>query len=283
MSTFDQDAVTDQHREEGKHLAALVTAKDTPNYRRVLRDNEAFLARWICDQEKKTGLERSESNGATSGSHHNTPVRELEWKPSDVPGEEHLIIAITPVGVYRIWDYHTSSARCPYQWKRNKGTYHASDSLEEAKAACQSDFQKRVNECLAEPKATGWRDIESAPRDGTAVLMFNIRWKLPYAAKWLPHVGHDGCPWVSALVDHSWPDEAFSHWHPLPPPPGQEDDLGSTDTIEALRAENAELRARYDKLASLARTEALPALDATGVNVSLAADLRSALSPKEGE
>lgn len=47
------------------------------------------------------------------------------------------------------------------------------------------------------------------------------------------------------------------------------------DLVGPIRA----LQARYDKLSSLVFNEVLPALKATGVNVSLVDDLRSAISP----
>lgn len=48
------------------------------------------------------------------------------------------------------------------------------------------------------------------------------------------------------------------------------------DLVGPIRA----LQARYDKLSSLVFNEVLPALKATGVNVSLVDDLRSAISPE---
>lgn len=47
------------------------------------------------------------------------------------------------------------------------------------------------------------------------------------------------------------------------------------DAVKHLKEERDALQARCDKLASLVRNEVLPALDATGVNISLAADLRA--------
>jgi len=40
--------VLESDAEYGKHLAAMVTAKDTPNYRRVLADNEKYLAQEVA-------------------------------------------------------------------------------------------------------------------------------------------------------------------------------------------------------------------------------------------
>ena len=51
--------------------------------------------------------------------------------------------------------------------------------------------------------------------------------------------------------------------------------LGVKDGRDGCLVELDALQARCDKLASLVRNEVLPALDATGVNISLAADLRA--------
>lgn len=59
-----------------------------------------------------------------------------------------------------------------------------------------------------------WRDIGSAPKDGTAVLTFR-RAKLVAVAEWLPEIDRwcvtDGCD----IVD-------VTHWMPLPASPEEE-------------------------------------------------------------
>lgn len=46
------DQITEQDKELGQHLAKMVTAQDTPNYRRVLADNEKYIAAEIAKVRK---------------------------------------------------------------------------------------------------------------------------------------------------------------------------------------------------------------------------------------
>ena len=69
-------------------------------------------------------------------------------------------------------------------------------------------------------KDAGWRDIETAPKDGTAILLAYKLWPQfpsgPYGevAQWDDFY----CGWAGALPE-TQSDAAFSHWMPLPPPP----------------------------------------------------------------
>ena len=72
------------------------------------------------------------------------------------------------------------------------------------------------------PDTGGWRDIESAPKDGTAVLV--------WSSEDTSVASHDGGGWL-ALVDGEWVVENVpntgnqwievypTHWQPLPSPP----------------------------------------------------------------
>ncbi|WP_408015527.1 DUF551 domain-containing protein [Rhodovarius lipocyclicus] len=68
------------------------------------------------------------------------------------------------------------------------------------------------------PDNNGWLPIESAPRDGTFVLLWD-------RVVGLLHGWWDGKHWV-----HSWDSEIIpgqrdlTHWRPLPTPPGGGDD-----------------------------------------------------------
>ncbi len=72
--------------------------------------------------------------------------------------------------------------------------------------------------------ADGWRDIESAPKDGTRILLFATKWSSdpiftahwscfrdsPEKDNWLDDRG--------SFMDHREP----SHWMPIPSPPAEE-------------------------------------------------------------
>jgi hypothetical protein len=65
--------------------------------------------------------------------------------------------------------------------------------------------------------AQGWRAIETAPLDGSDVLLFSTiegqdvgRWEVTYAA------GHE---WMDA---QGYSIYGVTHWMPLPPPPDKE-------------------------------------------------------------
>jgi hypothetical protein len=99
-----------------------------------------------------------------------------------------------------------------------------------------ADFQKRVNECLeptnCDPKASGWRDIESAPKgvpiavkmgDWVGTVRLNVIPKEEQTAwtagdKVLHYNGATLVEGFRGLYDGWLPVEA-----PLPPPPGEED------------------------------------------------------------
>lgn len=77
-------------------------------------------------------------------------------------------------------------------------------------------------EAAAALEASGWRDISTAPKDGTWVLV-----KTPHvtvAARW----NSSWPPGFSYSDAHSWhylahPDAAPTHWRPLPAPPDTPD------------------------------------------------------------
>lgn len=91
---------------------------------------------------------------------------------------------------------------------------------------------------------TGWRDISTAPKDGSTVILY---WG-----------GGQVCP--GSFLDNShpnplmswagwrppsgqtWPKGQPTDWQPLPPPPGAGDNIDTVEGIDALRADNAELK-----------------------------------------
>lgn len=70
-------------------------------------------------------------------------------------------------------------------------------------------------------KTTGWRPIETAPKDGTDVLLFR---RLPWDPMPRPIVaGYFGttedCGWAAYDDPDKWIDGEVTHWMPLPEPP----------------------------------------------------------------
>jgi hypothetical protein len=65
---------------------------------------------------------------------------------------------------------------------------------------------------------TGWQPIETAPKDGTAVLVYNpkIYRTSQFVARWDDHDQY----WQSvACVDDYYGSSEVTHWMPLPAPP----------------------------------------------------------------
>jgi hypothetical protein len=105
----------------------------------------------------------------------------------------------------------------------------------ETKQACQQALQyyalATTPEILAHIakletalQADGWRDISSAPRDGTRVLLMLRGPKPPemiarWAQEWTTEEGDDAFEWVNDEDDAIYGTP--THWAPLPPPPGE--------------------------------------------------------------
>jgi hypothetical protein len=77
---------------------------------------------------------------------------------------------------------------------------------------------------MSETKLTGWQPIESAPKDGTYVLVTNGVAQASWVAKFVGERAFIENPWMSMMLNlwHS-PVRYFStiptHWMPLPAPP----------------------------------------------------------------
>lgn len=70
----------------------------------------------------------------------------------------------------------------------------------------------------------GWQKIDSAPRDGTFVLLFSPDAdpeRCVFVGQWFDHESYpDGGAWWSDRESDSFPIDADpSHWQPLPDPP----------------------------------------------------------------
>jgi len=72
------------------------------------------------------------------------------------------------------------------------------------------------------PAVEGWRDIATAPRDGTPILVANACNGAVYDARWEER-GGNGPGWVDGVIDLCEDEIVYSpsHWQPLPPPPAE--------------------------------------------------------------
>lgn len=75
----------------------------------------------------------------------------------------------------------------------------------------------------AKPKeAEGWRDITSAPKDGTVFQAWHTVHGCPMSILWNKDgfiFGGERMNWVERSYTTAWPERCLSHWRPLPEPP----------------------------------------------------------------
>lgn len=68
-----------------------------------------------------------------------------------------------------------------------------------------------------------WQDISTAPKDGMSILAWHDFHKCPVAIRWVAEGIWTQCNgkmhWIEKTGTTGWPEEAFSHWMPLPPAP----------------------------------------------------------------
>jgi hypothetical protein len=78
----------------------------------------------------------------------------------------------------------------------------------------------------AEEARDAWRPIETAPRDGTAILAW-FGQRTGYASRQdvvpVSWCGWGGGVWQNATSGHNMPNMEPTHWMPLPPPPMQKE------------------------------------------------------------
>lgn len=75
-----------------------------------------------------------------------------------------------------------------------------------------------------------WRPIETAPRDGSQIVLWRVGGETfdvppgPHAVigNWLEPNAHDNGCWNIPFHDEWAEDGSFAGWMPLPPPPTQE-------------------------------------------------------------
>ena len=86
--------------------------------------------------------------------------------------------------------------------------------FEEQKRELRSRLNPHHNTSLIDPE---WQPIETAPRDGTSIMIFSKFFHLPIVAS--GHMKHGIFYWLGVFSGQGLPDDAFSHWMPLPKPP----------------------------------------------------------------
>ena len=90
-----------------------------------------------------------------------------------------------------------------------------------ARAALEEAPQGRISEAAAQPAPSGWRPIETAPKDGTEVLMvfvFEDGETLHRVVRW---DGSEMWPWREEYTGYR--EGEAKGWMPLPPAPGKEE------------------------------------------------------------
>ena len=112
------------------------------------------------------------------------------------------------------------------------------DEDDEHWALCLVEAEVAVDEMgFFSPAQDGWQDIETAPRDGTAILVMRNIWPgasggvaeecsghNTYVAAWWTNEVTTGGQWIcymDAVQDPRCPVDP-THWRPLPAPPSTE-------------------------------------------------------------
>lgn len=87
---------------------------------------------------------------------------------------------------------------------------------------------------------SGWQPIETAPKDGTSVLIFGTKWRFDWAGD-RDESFAAVCSWCEPMDDESgWSIDHSTyyttdclvptHWMPLPEPPVQATEAGTAET-----------------------------------------------------
>lgn len=89
------------------------------------------------------------------------------------------------------------------------------------------EADKCPNAAVTENTHHGWRNMASAPRDGTPVLLRSNDTGLTYCAGWTVLGSDRGARWQSTMLDQGgYSDEYFDGWMPMPHP-----DTGFADSL----------------------------------------------------
>lgn len=84
-----------------------------------------------------------------------------------------------------------------------------------------SNYCKEVaEEALEALRESGWRDIESAPRDGKSILVYSPKYKEQFVVQWMICLDDDIGAWVLFRFDgQAIIIRDATHWMPLPEAP----------------------------------------------------------------
>ena len=83
--------------------------------------------------------------------------------------------------------------------------------------ACQANADSQAELAKAEQRVAEWQPIETAPKDGTRIL---VKGDCTIVAGWQFIYSADCYGW--AIVNDAWmPERIATHWMPLPTPPSE--------------------------------------------------------------
>ena len=147
-------------------------------------------------------------------------VKPLEWY--DSPDDDTDFCA-DALGLTYVVDCDLDGF-CSWGFFRKVGREEGDEkwSIEDAKAAAQADYDRRIRAALGPEPATGWQDISTVPKDGTLVDLWDENGFRKPECYW------DGKVWIrpyerpqiaGATIEYRGNP---THWRPDPLPPAPE-------------------------------------------------------------
>lgn len=99
----------------------------------------------------------------------------------------------------------------------NQGWQSACASSATASRSYADQIESMLAAHVEVAEAAGWQPIETAPKDGTVVILFNPDWDSVVSGRWTYSHRHQRELW--ALSGDAFIDPAPTHWMPVPPAP----------------------------------------------------------------